>query len=226
MIDFKYLSHANEERIYDYLNNLANYQGCICAKSYIRFINSSTSSSIDIYIDDNIVASSIASGYITDFMLIYPKEYRIAVYATGEKENPLATKTISINKNSSYTAVIAGNRTEIFVIKEVKQDVPPFREAVITYSNFSPFKDGVDLYLADGTMVYRNIEFGQSIPNILLIPHDEVFEIKKTGTQESIAATPSTLLLRTTYYSLFSILVGNETRLIIALSGLNYLDLC
>ncbi len=227
MIDFKYLSSANEERIYDYLNNLANYQGCICAKSYIRFLNSSSVSSIDIYIDGNIVASALETGIMTDFMVIYPKEYNIDIYAAGETESPLLTQTISINKNSSYTAVIAGETIDyLHIRKERKQDVPPFREAVITYSNFSPTIGKVDLYLSDGTAIYKNIGFSDTIPNILLFPTEEVFEIRSAATQEIIASTPVVQLQRATYYSLFSILEGGQTKLIITLSGLNYLDLC
>lgn len=226
MIDFKYLSSANEERIYDYLNNLANYQGCICAKSYIRFLNSSSTSSIDIYIDGNIVASDLHSGRMTDFMVVYPKEHNIAIYAKGETESPLLTKTVGINKNSSYTAAIAGERTDLYIIKEVRQEVPPFREAVITYSNFAPTNGEVDLYLSEETAIYKNLGFSETMPNILLFPTEEIFEIKSSETQEILAQTPMVQLQRATYYSLFSVLEGKETKLIITLSGLNYLDLC
>lgn len=226
MIDFKYISSANEERIYDYLNNLANYQGCLCAKSYIRFLNSSTVSSVDIYIDGNIVANDLESGRMTDFMVIYPRDYNIFVFPTGQTETPILNKAISINKNSSYTAVIAGGTTNLYIIKETKQEVPAFREAVVTYSNFAPTIGNVDLYLSGKTMIYRDIAYGESIPNVLLFPGEEIFEIKHSGTDETIATTPMIQLYRATYYSLFSILEGNEVKLIITLSGLNYLDLC
>lgn len=226
MIDFKYLSSANEERIYDYLNNLSNYQGCICAKSYLRFINSSKFSSIDIYIDGNIVASALETGHITDFMVIYPKEYNIAVFATGDIISPLLNKAVNISKNSSYTAVIAGETTDLYIIKELKQEIPAFREAVVTYSNFAPEFENVDLYLSDKAIIYRDLGFSESIPNVLLFPGEEIFEIKRSGKIETIATTPVIQLQRATYYSLFSILIGTEVKLIITISGLNYLDLC
>lgn len=226
MINFKYLSSANEERIYDYLNNLAKYQGCICAKSYIRFINSSKVSYVDIYIDGNIVASALETGHMTDFMVIYPKDYNIAVFATGNTESALLNKVVNISKNSSYTAVLAGQTTDLYIVKEERQEIPPFREAVVTYSNFAPTSGNVDLYLSDGTIIYRNLGFSQTMPNVLLFPIEEIFEIKHSGTDEIIAITPMIQLQRATYYSLFSILVGNEVKLIIAQSGLNFLDLC
>lgn len=226
MIDFKYLSSANEERIYDYLNNLSNYQGCICTKSYIRFLNSSKVSSVDIYIDGNIVSSDLETGRITDFMVIYPKEYHIAVFASGDTESPLLNKVVNINKNSSYTAVIAGETTDLYIIKELKQEIPAFREAVVTYSNFVPTLGNVDLYLSGKTVIYKDLGFSEAMPNVLLFPDEEVFELKHSGTDETIALTPMIQLQRATYYSLFSILVGNEVKLIITLSGLNYLDLC
>jgi hypothetical protein len=226
MIDFKYLSSANEERIYDYLNNLANCKGCLCAKSYIRFLNSSAVSSVDIYIDGNIVASDLELGQMTDFMVIYPSDYNIFVFSTGNTESPILNKAVSINKNSSYTAVIAGEKTDFYIIKETRQEIPAFREAVVTYSNFAPTVGNVDLYLSGKTMIYRDIGYGESIPNVLLFPDEEIFEIKHSGTDETIATTPMIQLYRASYYSLFSILVGSEVKLIITLSGLNFLDLC
>ena len=118
MIDFKYLSSANEERIYDYLNNLAKYQGCICTKSFIRFINSSLHSSIDIYIDGSIVANSLETGLVSDFMLIYPGEYILSIYVSGDTQTALLNKTINISKNSSYTAVYAGQIADLYIVKE------------------------------------------------------------------------------------------------------------
>lgn len=225
MIDFKYLSSANEERIYDYLNNLSNYQGCLCAKSYIRFLNSDNNP-IDVYIDGNIVVSGLESGSMTNFIVSYPKDYNISIYETGDTNSPLLSKTISINKNSSYTLAIAGEKTDLYIVKENKQEIPPFREAVITYSNFAPIDTAVDLYLSDEILVYEDIAFSNSIPNILLFPTEESFEIKYTGTNEIIASTPMVQLQRATYYSLFSVSEGNQTKLILTLSGLNYLDLC
>ncbi len=226
MIDFKYLSSANEERIYDYLNNLAKYQGCICTKSYIRFINSSLHSSIDIYIDGNMVASSLETGIVTNFMLIYPGEYVISIYASGETQSALLNKAISISKNSSYTAAFAGQIANLYIVKEEKQEVPAFREAVINFSNFAPFLGNVDLYLSDGTLLFRGLSFSESMPNILLFPNEEVFELKYSGTGEILASTEKIELQRASYYSLFSVLDENKVKLIIIKSGLNYLDLC
>ncbi len=226
MIDFNFLSSANEERVYDYLNNLANYQGCFCAKSYLRFINAGTVPSADIYINGNIAVSGLEAGQMTDYISGYPREYNITVYAEGTTDEPLLDKTISINKNSSYTAVIAGERLDLSLLKENKQEIPPFREAVVTYTNFAPIEGAVDIYISDGTILYKDLSFGESMPSILIFPTDERFFITYTGTDDVIASTPTIQLQRATYYSLFSVLEGNEIKLNIDLNGLNYLALC
>lgn len=229
MINFKYLSSGNEERIYDYLNNLSNCQGCFCTKSYIRFLHAvSGAPAVDIYINGTLVAYDLKIGEITDYILYYTGDYNISMYATGDTKKPLLNKTITINKNTSYTAAIAGtlNSFDLYLTKENKEEVPPFREAVITYANYTPIDETLDLYISDGTMLYKDIGFGDSMPNILIFPTDERFDLKYSGTDVLVASTPTIELQRNTYYSLFSILDGDKVRLIITLSGLNFLDLC
>lgn len=229
MINFKYLSSGNEERIYDYLNNLSNCQGCFCTKSYIRFLHAvSGAPAVDIYINGNMVSNNLKLGELTDYILNYQGDHNISIYATGDNKKPLLNKTITINKNASYTAAIAGNinNYDLYLTKDNKEEVPPFREAVVTYTNYTPIDETLDLYISDGTMLYKNVGFSDYMPNILIFPTDERFDLKYSGTDELVTSTPTIELQRNTYYSLFSILDDDKVKLIITLSGLNYLDLC
>lgn len=229
MINFKYLSSGNEERIYDYLNNLSNCQGCFCTKSYIRFLHAvSGAPAVDIYINSNMVASNLKLGELTGYILYYPGEYNVSVFATGDTIKPLLNKAITINMNTSYTAAIAGNMNsfDLYLNKENKEEVPPFREAAVTYTNYVPIDKTLDLYISDGTALYKNIGFTNSTPNILIFPTEERFDLKYSRTDEIVASTPTVALQQNTYYSLFSILDDDIVRLIITLSGLNFLDLC
>lgn len=229
MINFKYLSSGNEERIYDYLNNLSNCQGCFCTKSYIRFLHAvSGAPAVDIYINDNIVASNLSIGQITDYVLAYSGTYNISIYAAGDTQNPLLNERVTINKNASYTAAVAGTLESfgLYVTKESKNEVPPYREAVVTYTNYTPVNNTLDLYISDGTALFKNVGFTDSMPNILVFPTDERFDLRYSGSNDIVASTQTIELQRNTYYSLFSILDGENIKLIITLSGLNYLDLC
>ena len=229
MINFKYLSSGNEERIYEYLNNLSNCQGCFCTKSYIRFLHAvSGAPAVDIYINGNMVANNLSLGEITDYVLLYSGDYNVLIYAAGNVQNPLLNERVSVNKNASYTAAAAGTLDNfgLYLTKESKEEVPPFREAVIAYTNYTPTDKTLDLFISDGTAVYKDVGFSDSMPNVLIFPTDERFDLKYSGSDEVVASTQTIELQRNTYYSLFSILDNSSVKLIITLNGLNYLDLC
>ena len=229
MINFKYLSSGNEERIYDYLNNLSNCQGCFCTKSYIRFLHAvSGAPAVDIYINGIMVAYNLKLGELTDYILNYPGNYNISIFASGDTTKPLLNKTVTINKNASYTAAVAGsiNNFDLYLTKESREEVPPIREAAVSFTNYIPIESALDLYVSDGTMLFKDVRFSDSMPNISVFPTDERFDLKYPNTNAIIASTPTIQLQRNTYYSLFSILDGNQAKLIITLGGLSYLDLC
>ena len=230
MINFKYLTDANEERIYDYLNNLTNCQGCFCSKVYIRFLHGVTGApAVDIYIDGNMVAYNLSLGQITNYVLYYPGNYSIQVYATKDTKNPLIDKVVTFNRNTAYTIAVAGdiNDFDLYIVKEYKNEIPPFNDAVVTYTNFTPIDEAFDLYISDGTVLYKDISYGETMPNVSVFPTDERFDLKYSDINELAASTPMIQLQRNTYYSLFSILDNNnKVKIIITESGLNYLDIC
>ena len=229
MIDFKYLSSGNEERIYDYLNNLSNCQGCFCTKSYVRFLHGVYGApEVDIYINGNLAICNLDFSEITDYALFYSGDYVISVYTAGETTNPLLNKTININRNTAYTAAIVGDLSNfgLDITKEYREDIPPIREAVVAYTNYTPIDEGFDIAISDGTLLYKDITFQETMPNLRVFPDDEQFSLLYTGTDEIVASTPMIELQRNTYYTLYSLLKGDKVILLITLSGLNYLDLC
>ncbi|QSX04942.1 DUF4397 domain-containing protein [Sedimentibacter sp. zth1] len=229
MINFKCLSSGNEERIYDYLNNLCNYQECFCNKVYIRFLHAVVGApAVDIYVDGIIVASGLEYGQITQYVLSYPGNYQVSVYISNQKENPLLEGTVELYRNTGYTAAVAGNLDgfDLYLIKEYKEEKEPINEAVVCYTNLSPENTAFDLCLSDNTIIYKGVSFSESMPNVALIPTQEKFSIKYTKTKEIVASTVLVELKKNTYYSIFSIGEGKDIELFIILSGLSYLDLC
>lgn len=229
MINFKYLTSGNEERIYNYLNNLSTCQGCLCSKVYIRFLHAlSEAPTVDVYVNGIMIISDLAFGEISDYILYYQDNYEITVYAHKDTSSPLIRKSVELIKNTAYTLAIAGNLDsyDIYMIKEYKREVPPILETVIAYTNLIPNEKTVNLYLSDDTLLFRGVEFTETMPDIAIVPTNESFSIRYSGDNMILATTPTIQLQKNTYYSIYSIGEDENIQLIIAQMGLNYLDLC
>ena len=56
---------------------------------YIRFLNASPGESrVDIYVNGRKVADSLLYRNFTEYMKVFPGQYRVAVYAAGTRRNP------------------------------------------------------------------------------------------------------------------------------------------
>lgn len=229
MIDFKFMTSGNEERIYNYLNNLCHTQDCFCNKVYIRFINVyAKTEAIDIYVDDTMVAEDLKFGQITQYILSYPGKCKISVYRSGKKDYQLLDIDAEYIRNTVYTAVVLSNKdtNNLYLIKEVKEEIPPIDEAVISYTNLVDKEGSYDLFIANGTVVFRDVGYCDTSPNIKLMPSVEKFIIKNSLDDKLVYETSYIELEKGMYYSVYSVYSNNDIKLFVIPSGLNYLDVC
>lgn len=234
-MNIEYMTSANEEKMFDLLNNLGNNQKCFCTKSYVRFLNAITNSSgVDIYIDGIMVADNLYEGEFTSYLMVYPDTYKYKVYKAGTTTNPIVDSEIVIKKNTEYTAAITGNMNDlanicIVMVDNQRENTPPVRTAIIKFTNLLSGCDPLNLVLDDGTILYKDIAYKDSTPNIMLVPGVYTFSLVIADTNKNIITLPDIELNRNTYYQMFSIgsyTENNGVEVLIPESGLNFLDLC
>ena len=230
MINFKYLSSGNEERLYKYLNGLANGNGCLCNKSYIKFTHCvSNAPPVDIFLDGQLVGKSIVLGQSTDYVLVYPGVCSVAVYIENTNNNIIYYENVNISRNQAYSCFLAGNADNISLVTvtENKEENPATRSSVIQFTNCVLNNKGLDVYKADKVKLFSNVRFGESTSSIRIKPGRTSFYVKYNGNRKIEAISKEAFLNKNTYYLLYAYTKKNgDISIEIRESGINYLDLC
>src|SRR5690554_3700691 len=82
---------------------------CFCNKSFLRLLNAYTDYPVDVHVNEIVMGENIDLGGFTRYAQFNPGFYRIKIYKTNEPKNLIFESDISIDKNLSYTGVIAAD---------------------------------------------------------------------------------------------------------------------
>lgn len=238
MYDVRYLNSGGG----GYLNNsrpmwdgTGTNNGCNCIKSYFRIFHAVVDlPKVNVYINEMLLASNLNYGEFSKFIPLLPGNYKITVYAAGRTSPPILESYIAINRNTAYTGALSGKMpntadVSLRMIPEVRELVPITRMSAMRFTNLSPDTPALDLVSGDGTILFSDVEFGETTDNVAVPPGVYTLYVKIAGSENTVLTVPEIEFERNMYYSLFTIGIYNGTpsvELLIPEDGLNYLDLC
>ena len=75
----------------------------------VRFYNAAVQGPVQIYVNNQLVASSLNYLNYTRYYNVSPGRYRITVYRSGNLRAPLADTWMTFRQNSSYTVTLSGS---------------------------------------------------------------------------------------------------------------------
>ena len=218
-------------------NNLmyGNMNKCFCTKSYFRVLNAvKNSPALDVYVNEILLTSNLRYGEFSKYMKFMPGSYKMTIYASGNREEPIFETDIKIGKNFAYNGAIAGEINDIsnmciYVIPDAKEGVNMNRMASIKIVNLIPNSVPLDLVTSDGTILYSNLNYGDISGNLVLPSGMYDLYIKENNDDNTILEASNVDFAPKMYYTLF--LMGEygespKIELLIPQDGLNYLDLC
>ena len=198
--------------------------------SYIRLLHASPKSpAVDVYINDMLKFRNLNYGAFTDYMEIVTGNYNVKVYAAGTKASPVLTKNIFVPPGRIYTAAAIGllPNIDILPIPEPKV-MEPTNNAYIKFAHLSPNAGAVDIALADGTILFKNISY-KGFTNYIQVPAGTyTIEAKPTGTKTTVLYVPNVTLKPQRFYTVYAIGLINDRpgiQALIPLDGSSYLDL-
>ena len=133
------------------------------AGGYLRLAHGAVGAEpVDVYVNNTLVAPSLAFGQATEFMATPPGSYNISVRQAGAQED-LTLGTVDLKEGDSVTAVALGGSGGI-TLNSYSDTVSTLNQsqAGINIINALPDDGNVSLELADGTTVVADVPAGQT----------------------------------------------------------------
>lgn len=220
-------------RYYDFSHNMLLRTPNKAADNgaYIRAVHVATKSfDVDLYINDKLTVPDLRYREFTDYIKLSPGTYNIKVYPKNTKSNLLLDTTITLNPKTITTLAVYSHLRKHFIypIKEDSLPVPTKKKAKLRIANLIENIPPIDIYLSDGTLLYKNVAFKALTKYIELPPTTYIMDIKLADSDLSILFVPNMNLNGDNYYTLYLIGLINDyhdPQMLAPLDGITYLDI-
>lgn len=199
--------------------------------SYVRVLHAATKApTVDVYVNDKLTIPDLRYREFTDYIKLPPGTYNIKVYPVNDKTKAVINSDFKIDPNTVTTlaAYSQDRNLSLLPIKEIPLPFPTEKKAKIRISHLIENIPPVDIYLSDGTLLYKNVNFKDLTKYIELPPNTYIIDMKLSDTDISILYVPNINLNRDNYYTLYLIGLVNDypgPQMLIPLDGITYLNL-
>ncbi|MEA4987194.1 MAG: DUF4397 domain-containing protein [Anaerovorax sp.] len=168
--------------------------------------------SVDIYVDDKLVAENLAYSTYTAYLPMLRENYKISIYEAGTN-NLLLTRIIAIAEGEKITLALAESAVggiNFLIIPDAQVIIDPTK-SMIRFIHLSPNTPAVDITLSDGTVLFRNVEYRQITPYLSVDPGTYNLQVRLAGTSDVMLEVPDVKLDADNYYTIYAIgLFGGE----------------
>ena len=228
MLDINKYSNIHLSPYYGEYTDYAMMMGsCYCKKSYLRLFNA-YNESLDIQINDILMAENLKIGEYTKYVKFPPGSYHIVIYS-GEN-NVVFESDIDIDYNLVYTGLISSdNKIDdicVLMVPEEKAYHMTGNMSALRLANLCGDIPETILSSQDGNILFSDINYAKVSCNVA-IPSGRYTLLLKTLDGSDILEYWMDIAPKM-HYTLF--IVGNykdnTVKIIVPEDGVNYLDLC
>ena len=126
---------------------------------------------VDVYINGQKVFTNFAFGDFTNYIYLDEGEYNIAIYASGETDQPAINQMVDIPSQQIFTVAATGdlNDLSLLVIPDKVTKSPSQRYSAVRIIHLSPTAPGVDVAV-NGDTLFEDIEFREGTDYVDLNP--------------------------------------------------------
>ena len=210
-----------------YPSYMSYYNRTPVPQSYVRILHASPDApAVDIYASGRLLASNLSYKQFTPYIALVPGKYTILIYPTGTMTTPVINTSLDVMPQSNYTVAAVGLLRDIkpLIIADTALPLPP-NKSQIKFVHLSPNAPMVDVTLADGTILFRNVEFKEITQNIMVDPGNYTLQARIAGTNQVVLHVPNQLISSNRYYTVYAVgfVDGNPPlQLITALDKASY----
>lgn len=180
--------------------------------SYVRVFHASPNApGVDVYANGKLIAKDLKYKEFTKYLSLVPGKYTILVFPSGATTNPVINTSIDVLPNASYTVAATGTLQNIkpLIIPDTASPLLPGKSQ-LKFVHLSPNAPMVDLTLSDGTILFRNIEFREISPNLMVSPGNLTLQLRLAGTNKVVLNAPNQLIKLNRYYTIYAVGIVNN----------------
>ncbi|KAB2951036.1 DUF4397 domain-containing protein [Heliorestis acidaminivorans] len=182
---------------------------------------------VDIYANGVRIARNLRYQGFTQYLPAPPGRYRIRVFPTGRTINPVIDTVLTLLPESVTTEAIIGTLADIQIqpFRELRQPMRAGR-LYLRFAHLSPDAPSVDLTLADGTRLFRGVDYTESTDYIELAPRTYNFQLRLAGTENVVLQVPNITLRPDRFYTIYAVGFADGRpglQVLIPLDGISYL---
>ena len=195
---------------------------------YIRFLNASPAEQrVDIYANGRKVAENLLYREFTEYMKVFPGWYRIAVYATGTKRNPLYVMTLRVQANDILTMAVIGLAGEITA--ETINDSRRWlnrNQAYVRFAQLSPNAPTMDAYW-DDALVLAELNYQDVSRYLQTTAGSHNLKMRDSLSGANLVESPDVSVEKGKAYTIYIVGDINDRtglQILVPLEGASYLD--
>ncbi|AJA47574.1 hypothetical protein CPAST_c14990 [Clostridium pasteurianum DSM 525 = ATCC 6013] len=197
--------------------------------SYVRALNASPNTpAVDIYLNDTKLVENLSYQEFTEYLSVTPGNYTVKIYPAGSTENLIFSENVTIPPTTISTTSIVGINPDISLVTAAEPKGPMIPgKLFLRFANLSPNSPNMNLTLANGTVLFRNVPFKGVTDYASLNPGIYHFQLRDASTNRVLLDAPNIRLRGNRFYSIYSvgILGGNPPqRILVPLDGNSYLN--
>ncbi|MCW2277633.1 DUF4397 domain-containing protein [Heliophilum fasciatum] len=196
--------------------------------AYLRFLHASPNApAVDVFLNERLVARNFTYADFTHYLPALPGRYRVRLFPAGRRRDPLIDRVLTLAPQSIATAAVIGmpQALSLQIQPEPKLPFLPGR-LYLRFAHLSPNAPAVDLTLADGTVLFRNVTYPATTDYRVLLPGTYTLQLRLAGTDQVVLRVPNARLRPGRFYTVDAVgLVGERPPLqvLIPLDGNTYL---
>lgn len=211
-----------------FLNPYKNYFRETSSVSYIRALHASPNSpAVDIYLNDTKLVENLSYEEFTEYLSVTPGNYTIKIYPSGNTKDLVLSTNVNIPPHTISTTAIIGVLPNLSLLPMAEPKGPMIPgKLFLRFGNLSPNSPGLNLTLANGIALFRNIPYKSVTDYASLNPGIYHFQLRDTNTNKVVLDIPNIRLRGNRFYSLYAVglLDGKPPlRVLIPLDGNSYL---
>lgn len=129
--------------------------------SYIRFFNANPKlGGVDIYVNGRKIATNLLYRHFTEYFKTFPGYYRVAVFPTGKKKNPICVNYMNLIGYRIYTAAITSTGEGGGCLEMVNDNRRFLKknQAYVRFVQLSENAPRLDVYL-DNNMILSDLNY-------------------------------------------------------------------
>lgn len=226
-------SQWNRNLGYDKNAVYGQMSSCYCKKSYLRVLNTYPDVNLDIHVNEIVMAENLKTGEYTRYAQFAPGTYQVKVYEPEEPKKLIFESIIDIERNLSYTGVIAEDDSDptdisVLMIPEAKENTINGKMSAIRLTNLTSDSPDLELATSDGTVLFAGVNYGD-VSNNVAIPSGRYALTLREKRSKNAVKTFNVDFAPRMHYTLFA--TGKygknpDVKIIMPEDGVNYLELC